>query len=398
MTRGRTLRDGRPEEVGLLPERIARARSLLERHVAEGRSPAVVALVARRGVVVLDEAFGTLRPGGPALPRDAIFPLASMTKPITATLIMQLVEDGLLSVARPAREYVPELSGDGIDEVLVHHLLTHTSGWDDDQVFRWVGRKIAAGETPAMPPDAHPFHHLSLTLGLDTPRTDPPGETMIYCNFNYTLLGEILERVAGKPLPDLARERLFAPLGMRDSDYVVRDDMRERLLVRPDGAPMKDELTGTVLPGVESTAWERMPNGAGGAYSTARDMAIFAQTFLNGGRYGKARILSPLAVTEMTRNQIPGVPARFFDRTIPEGGYGYGWMLRTWLCWPYFCGLAPLDSYSHPGAGGNTFWIDPASETIQVVLEVCMDLSEILEPRGWIFDRFQSVVASAIED
>jgi CubicO group peptidase (beta-lactamase class C family) len=396
VTRRDPLRAGRPEEVGLLPERIERARRLLASHVAEGRSPAVVALVARRGVVVLDEAFGQLRPGGPALPRDAIFPITSMTKPITATLVMQLVEDGLLSVGRPAREYLPELSGDGIDEVLVHHLLTHTSGWDDEDVFAWVGKKIAAGETPAMPPDAHPFHHLPLALGLDAPRTAAPGEAMVYCNFNYTLLAEIVERAAGKPLPELARERLFEPLGMRDSDYVVRDAMRERLLVRPEGAPMKD--TALQLPGVETTAWERMPNGAGGAFSTARDMAIFAQMFLNGGRYGEARILSRLAVEEMTRNQIPGVAARFFDRTIPEGGYGYGWMVRTWVCWRYLCGLTPLGSYSHTGAGGNAFWIDPANETVQVVLEACMDISEILEPRSWIFDRFQSVVASAIDD
>jgi CubicO group peptidase (beta-lactamase class C family) len=384
--------------VGLLPERIERARSLLARHVADGRSPAVVALVARRGVVVLDESYGLLRPGGPALPRDAIFPITSMTKPITATLAMQLVEDGRLGVGRPAREYLPELSGDGIDDVLVHHLLTHTSGWDDEGVLAWVGEKIAAGEKPELPPHAHPFHHLTLALGLDAPRKEPPGEIMLYCNFNYTLLGEIVARVAGKPLPELARERLFEPLGMRDSDYVVRDDMRERLLVRPEGAPMKDTLVSAPLPGVESSAWEQMPNGAAGAFSTARDMAVFAQTFLNGGRYGEARILSPPAVAEMTRNQIPGVAARFVDQTIPEGGYGYGWIVRTWVCWPYFFGLTPLGSYSHTGAGGNAFWIDPANETIQVVLEACADLSEMLEPRGWIFDRFQSVVASAIDD
>jgi CubicO group peptidase (beta-lactamase class C family) len=202
--------------------------------------------------------------------------------------------------------------------------------------------------------------------------------------------------VAGKPLPELARERLFGPLGMRDSDYVVRDDMRERLLVRPEDAPLKN--TALQLPGVETTAWERMPNGAGGAYSTARDLAIFAQTFLNGGRYDDVRILSPGAVTEMTRNQIPGVSARFLNKSMPEGGYGYGWMVRTWVCWRYLCGLTPLGSYSHTGAGGNSLWIDPSNETVQVVLEVCMDLSEDLEPRSCIFDRFQSVVASAIDD
>jgi len=168
------------------------------------------------------------------------------------------------------------------------------------------------------------------------------------------------------------------------------------VLVRPPGAPMKDELLG--LPGAETTAWERMPNGAGGAYSSVRDFAVFAQTFLNGGRYGDQRILSPPAVREMTRNQIPGIGATFMDHPVPEGGYGYGWMVRTWWVWRLLCGLTPIGSYSHTGAGGNSLWIDPENETIQIVFEVCMDLSDDLEPHGWIFDRFQSVVASAIDD
>jgi CubicO group peptidase (beta-lactamase class C family) len=394
--RAAPLRPGSPEEVGMLPERLELARRLLASHAREGRTPAIVALVARRGVIVLDEAHGELRPGGPALPRDAIFPITSMTKPLTATLAMLLIEEGRLSIGRPAREYLPELEGDGIDDVLVHHLLTHTSGWDDNAVFENMLKKVAAGAAPELPPDAHPLHHGALLAGLDTPRKLPPGDTMIYCNFNYTLLGEIVERVSGRPFAEFARERLFGPLGMQDTDYVLREDMRERLLVRPPGAPMKDELMG--LPGSETVAWERMPNGAGGAYSTARDIAVFGQMFLNGGRYGDRRILSPPAVAAMTRNQIPGIGAVFMDFPVPEGGYGYGWMVRTWYVWKLLNGLTSLGSYSHTGAGGNAFWIDPANETIQVVLEVCMDLSPDLEPRSWLFDRFQSVVASAIDD
>ena len=396
MARTTTLRAGRPEDVDLRPERIERARDLLAGHVRDGRTPAIVGLVARRGTVVIDEAHGELRPGGPALTPDAIFPISSMTKPLTATLAMILCEDGLLSVGRPAREYVPELAGEDIDDVLVHHLLTHTSGWDDNMVFEHALKKISAGSLPAPPPDEHPFHYLTLRGGLDAPRKTPPGEIMIYSNFNYTLLGEIVARVAGKPLEEFARERLFGPLGMNGTDYVVREDMRERLVVMPPDAPMKQGLMG--MPGVETEAWQRMPNGGGGAFSTTRDMATFAQTMLNGGRYGDERILSRPAVAEMTRNQIPGVAALFFDNPMPEGGYGYGWMIRTWVCWRYLNGLTSPGSYSHTGAGGISFWIDPENETIQVVFEVCMDISEDLEPRSWLFDRFQSVVASAIDD
>jgi len=397
VSHGMMLRPGRPEDVGLLPERIERAQALLESHAREGRTPAIAAFVARRGVVVLDEAYGELRPGGPALTPDAIFPITSMTKPLTATLAMMLAEDGLLGVGRPAREYIPELEGEDIDDVLVHHLLTHTSGWDDNMVFENVLKKVVAGRMAELQPDEHPFHYGPLRGGLDSPRKTSPGEIMIYCNFNYNLLGEIVERIAGKPLEEFARERLFRPLGMNDTDYVLRDDMRERVIVRPAGAPMKDELV-LGLPGVETLAWERMPSGAGGAYSSVRDMAVFAQMCLNGGSYGDQRILSRPAVSEMTRNQIPGIAALFMDHPVPEAGYGYGWMIQTWHCWRYLCGLSPLGSYSHTGAGGNAFWIDPENETIQVVFEVCMDVSEDLEPRSWIFDRFQSVVASAIDD
>jgi len=249
LARTTQLRPGRPEEVDMLPERIERARTMLESHAREGRTPAIAGLVARRGVVVLDAAYGDLRPGGPALTPDAIFPITSMTKPLTATLAMILVEDGLLSIGRPVREYIPELEGDGIDDVLIHHLLTHTSGWDDNRVFENLLKKVAADTMPELPPDAHPLHHGALAGGLDTPRETSPGETMIYCNFNYTLLGEVVERVSGKRFEEFARERLFGPLGMNDTDFVLRDDMRERVLVRPPGAPIKEEVLG--LPGCD---------------------------------------------------------------------------------------------------------------------------------------------------
>jgi len=390
------LRPGRPEEVDLLPERIERARTLVERHVALGGTPAIAVLAARRGVVGLEQACGELRPGGPPLPLDVIFPISSMTKPVTAALAMILVEEGRLSVVRPVREYIPELSGDGIDDVLVHHLLTHTSGFEDEAVVGNVLRKIADGTAPELPPDAHGLHDSPLLAGLDTPRRFQPGEMMVYCNFNYTLLGEMIRRVAGEPLEAFARKRLFEPLGMKDSEYVLREDMRPRVIVRPPGTPGKDRLMGA--PGFETRAWERMPNGAGGLFSTARDMAVFAQMILNGGRYGDQRILSAPAVGAMTRNQIPGVPALFMGNPRPEGGYGYGFMVRTWLIWRRLCGVSPIGSFSHTGAGGCSMWIDPENETVLVSLEVCKDLSEVMEPKSWLFDRWQSVVNSALDD
>jgi len=301
MSGSATLRPGSPEEVDLLPDRIERARNLVADAVAKGRTPSAVALVARRGVVALHEAFGEQRSGGPALSRDAIWPISSATKPLTAALVMALVEDGAVSVGRPAVEYLPELAGDGIEDVFVHHLLTHTSGWDEASIAPWVAKKIASEGMPELPEHAHPLHELPLALCTDMPRSSRPGELMIYCNFNYTLLGRLVERVSGKPIQEFARERLFEPLGMESTDFVVRDDMRDRLMHRPPQAPMGAEIMG--MPGTESEAWERMPNGAGGAYSTAHDLAIFGQMILNGGSYAGQRVLGHLLGVECETQQ-----------------------------------------------------------------------------------------------
>src|SRR5512140_1284303 len=124
------LRAGTPEEAGLSPHRLERIKALAAQWVSTGLTPSLVVLVARRGVIALHEAFGTLTPeaDSPPLQRDSIFPLASLSKPITATAVMCLVEDGLLGLNRPVDEYIPEFTGEGKHAVLVHHLLTHTSG------------------------------------------------------------------------------------------------------------------------------------------------------------------------------------------------------------------------------------------------------------------------------
>src|SRR2546430_9423872 len=130
------LRPGSPDKAGMSAQRVQHIAELAEGWVEQGIAPALVVLVARRGNIVLHEAFGRLTPDpdAPALPRDAIFPLASLTKPITATAAMVLVDDGLLGLNRPVAEYIPEFVGEGKSAVMVHHLLTHTSGLRDEDL------------------------------------------------------------------------------------------------------------------------------------------------------------------------------------------------------------------------------------------------------------------------
>lgn len=357
------LRFGDAEEAGMSAERVRYIVDLADSWVVEGITPALVILVARRGVIFIHEAFGRLtpEPDSPPLELDTIFPLASITKPITATAAMILVEDGLLGLNRPVSWYIPEFVGEGKDAVMVHHLLTHTSGLRQDEVDTYAEKK---GTVEIPPPDEtqHPFLNEYLFLRYDAPLWKPPGTEMSYCTYGYNLMGEIIRRVSGKSLDDFARERIFEPLGMKDSCYVVPDSVRHRIVRRSQDGP---------------NAWfgtrecQDMPAAGGGAFSSAMDMAIFGQMFLNRGTYGDARTLSPASVAEMTRDQIPGISAWYGDQFFPEASWGFGWSIRgnKKSLW-YAETLQSPKAFCHSGAGGVFLWVDPVYETVGVYFSV----------------------------
>jgi CubicO group peptidase (beta-lactamase class C family) len=387
----------------MVPERVARVRDLCARWVEEGHTPTLGVCVARRGVVVLHEAFGILGPGpdSPRLRHDALFAVASLTKPITATLVMQLVEDGLLGLNRPAKDYLPEISGVGSDEILVHHLLTHTSGYcfpTDPPMREHVKRKTASGfEPPPCPEGLNPFVHLLLSLHWDAPRVVRAGEAMVYATHNYLLLGEIVRRLSGRTLEHVARERIFDPLGMRDSYFQVPEPESHRVVQRAPGIPFGP---GAEPPFVDfgSRHWQRTPDGGGGLFSTPLDMATFGQMILDEGRSGDARILSPAAVAAMTRNQIPGIRARLLSLEAADASWGYGFGVTSPTKWKYFDGsLQPLGSVGHSGAGGSSFWIDRKHELVGAYFEVCTRLTDDYEFL-WNFDLFQNAITAAVDD
>jgi CubicO group peptidase (beta-lactamase class C family) len=354
-------------------------------------------------VIVLHEAWGVLgpEPGAPPLALDSIFPIASITKPITATLVMQLVEDGLLALNRPAKDYLPELSGDGVESILVHHLLTHTSGYpwhDQPPMLHHIARKLKAGfEPPPCPRDLHPKLNEWLSLLWDAPRVAATGEVMIYSTHNYELLGEIVRRISGRSIEEQARARVFGPLGMRDTSYVVPESVAPRVVQRAPELPYGDP-NNPFMPCMASRERQGTPYGGSGVFSTPLDMVVFGQMFLNRGRYADARVLSPAAVATMTRDQIPGVQARFFDRVMAHASWSYGWSVESPTRWPYFHGsfLRVGTSLCHPGAGGAMLWIDPAEDLVGAYFEVTTRMTPRYEPL-WGFDLFQNVITSAIE-
>jgi CubicO group peptidase (beta-lactamase class C family) len=384
------------------PERIERARERCAEWVATGHTLSLAVCVARRGVIVLDEAFGRSGPGAaaPPLSRDSLFPVASVTKAITATLVMQMVEDGILGLNRPAVEYLPELAaGKGNGDILVHHLLTHTAGYPwhtDPSLLLHAAAKLEAGtEISECPPNQHPATHRALELLWDAPRCEPVGAIMTYSNHNYVLLGEILRRLSGRSLEELARDRIFDPAGMHDSFYVVPESAADRVVQRPPEAPFSE--SNDFYPALGSRAMQRNPDAGMGVFTTPRDMVTFGQIFLDGGRAGDARILSRATVEAMTRDQIPGLSSRLMDVERPNASWGYGWSIESPTKWRYFRGsLISLGSFTHPGAGGAAFWVDPRRELVGAYFEVCMRITDDWEFR-WNFDLFENVITSAVE-
>lgn len=409
------LQPGTAEEAGMSAARVRRIADLAQSWVTQGLTPALVVLVARRGIVVLHEAFGRLTSAAdaPPLPREALYPLASLSKPVTATAAMILVEDGLLGLNRPVCEYIPEFAANGKETVMVHHLLTHTSGLREAEVNRHIDEKILAGVS--IPPPAaiqHPKVHELLYLGYDTPLWKAPGVEMSYCSYGYDLLGEIVQRVSGQPLAEFARERIFAPLEMHDSWYSVPAAVRHRIVRRPPTAllagPQSPSWEGLSVyplrgpkvawfPGLDSREWEELPSGAGGVYSTALDMARFGQMFLNRGRYGERRFLSPSAVEMMTTNQIPGISAIFNNEFFPEAGWGFGWEVRSNKQAMYEGTLCSPLTFSHGGGGGVYLWVDPVNELVGVYFSVVLRTTATGQ-QAWPVDLFMNAVTAAVSD
>ena len=399
------LRSGTPEEVGMSAQRLENLAELAEGWVTQGIYPALVILVARKGVIVLHEAFGLLTPesDSPPLEHDTIFPLVSITKPITATAAMILVEDGLLGLNRPVSEYIPEFVGEGKDKVMVHHLLTHTSGLRNEDVNTHQEKKRTSDQIP--PPDEtqHPLVNEYLFLGYDAPLWKSPGTEMSYCAYGYYLLGEIVRRVSGRSLVDFAREKIFEPLGMDDTYYIVPDSVRDRVVRRPADAPIarpesrefQDMPWLKHLIGLDTQELQDTPLAPAGAFSTAMDMTIFGQMFLNRGVYEDSRILSPSSVAEMTRNQIPGIGARFGDNFFPEATWGLGWGIHGDKKSLGDGSLHSSEAFSHSGTGGVFFWADPVYEIVGVYFSVLLGNLPNMR-RDWCLDLFMNAVTAAV--
>jgi serine-type D-Ala-D-Ala carboxypeptidase len=383
------LREGTPQEAGMLPGKVKYYEELVSSWVRKGVSQAYTLVVARKGIIVSHKAYGTTMPekSSPPARTDMLFPMASISKPITTTAAMILVERGLLSLSFPVSYYIPEFTGKDKEKVLVRHLMTHTSGLRDEDIRAHSESRKSSLEIPPPHEDQHPEIHQKLFLGYDASLWKTPGTEMSYCNYGFELLGEIVRRISGTSLDAFARKEIFEPLGMCDTNYIVPESMIDRVIVRSENAPGGKWFS-------SPEALER-PSAAGGAYSTVLDMAKFGQMYLNKGEYGNARILSRATVREMTRNQIPGVSSTYGDEFFVEASYGYCWSVNGNKNDNY--DLFSPQAYNHGGAGGVTISIDPAYDLVVVLFSI---EESVNDGKGlWYPERvlFNNAVVAAVD-
>jgi CubicO group peptidase (beta-lactamase class C family) len=366
--------------------------SVLKAAVEQGRVPAVVAMLASPAGVTYEGAFG--------VGKDAIFAIASMTKPITSVAVMQLVESGKVKLDEPAATYLPELAtlkvldGDTLrpprSAVTVRQLLAHTSGFGYEFLSKPLFDQVAAGKVPSMLAAGDAFLHAPLTFD--------PGEGWQY-GISTDWLGRLVEKVSGQTLDAYLRQRVFEPLGMSDTYFNVPAEKQSRLARHyrrdKDGRFVEEQQ-----PAPSPVTFF---SGGGGLYSTATDYLTFARALMADGQLGRARILSTESVALAGRNQIGALPLRVQASLMPQlvkdgplpgrpDKFGLGFAMNT----------SPIEN----GRGANTlgwagvhntfFWIDRAKGVCAVVM---MQVLPFMDdgPRALVEDFERAVYAQVVK-
>jgi len=330
------------------PARLDRVYQHLATAVEEGQIPGAAIQLAHKGHFLPPRAFGEMRPGISTQP-DTIFLTASVTKPMTVTAVMILVERGYLLLDDPVYTIIPEFGNRGKEAVTVRHLMTHTSGLPDMLPHNTELRKAHA-------PLAEFYRQI-----CDLPLDFAPGSHLQYQSCGTAMLALIAERLSGMGLPDFLHKELFAPLAMNDTALGVRDLTQERIAHVHVGEEMSKSDWGWNTP-----YWWQLGVPWGGMFSTVQDMARCCQMFLNGGELAGVRVLSPATVATMCRDQtsmMPTLPAQERHRQA----WGLGWRQMPTLAWAYGGNLLSPGAYGHGGATGTVVWVDPAQELLCVL-------------------------------
>lgn len=345
--------EGKAEQA--TPPTISAIHDRLSKSIAAKEIAGAVTLVATPERIIHLDATGnaSLNPEE-AMRTDAIFWIASMSKPILGTLMLMLQDDGLLSVDDPVEKYLPEFKGlktaDGKPaQVTIRHLLTHTSGMGEISAEQARDAKTLSAVIP---------------LYVAKPVAFTPGSKWVYCQSGINTGGRIAEVVTGEPLEKLLKRRLFDPLGMNDTTFYLTEKQLPRL-AKSYRRTDKNDLEATdirFLNGKSPTNLDRFPAPNGGLFSTASDYARFCQMVLRGGELDGKRYLKPETVKLMTTIQTAGLKTGFTE----GNGWGLGWcVVRE----PQgITAMLSPGTFGHGGAYGTQAWIDPGTKRVYILM------------------------------
>ena len=352
--------------------------SILRNAVDRNQVPGIVAMAADEKGIIYEGAFG--------YKKDAIFAIASMTKPVTSVAVMQLVEDGKVDLDTAVATYLPELGKVQVLEgstlrppkstMTVRHLLTHTSGFAYEFINSALHNYVAQGKVPSLLAGGDGF--------LQSPLFFDPGTRMEY-GISVDWLGRLVERITGMSLDEYFREKFFEPLGMQDTYFNVPVEKHPRL-----AAAFQRTNNGDL---VQNPAQPQQPvkffSGGGGLYSTAADYLTFMQALLGDGRTGNQSILRAETIAEMGRNQIgeltvhipiPSVmPELLVDKATMPGGidtFGLGFALNS----KALDNGRGVNTMSWLGINNTYFWIDREKKVCAVIMSQmlpCLDLGPL---------------------
>ncbi len=323
-----------PASVGMSADRLQRIAPAMQKYIDDKLVPGVVTLVARKGKVVHFESQGFMDVDSrKAMRPDAMFRIASMTKPITSVALMMLWEEGKFQLRDPVSKFIPDFADQRVSttsdasgnsgalvpvarEATIRDMLTHTSGMANS----YMGNTSHyASQAMVMPNDT-----LESYIGrlAKMPLNYQPGEEWQY-SAATDVVGRLVEVISGQTLAEFMDERIFGPLGMNDTHFFLDDDKGGRLMSQYTPGPDNNQI---VLqdPGSNRSRWidnenKRVYRGAGGLVSTPHDYLRFQQAMLNGGELDGARLLSPNTLDLMMENHTGDL-----DLWLPGPGMGFG--------------------------------------------------------------------------
>jgi uncharacterized protein YbbC (DUF1343 family)/CubicO group peptidase (beta-lactamase class C family) len=355
-----------PAAVGLDAARLQRVDELVAEGLAAKNMPGCVVCVGRHGKIALLKAYGNkqVEPTVVPMTTDTLFDMASLTKPVaTATSILLLIEQGKLRLGDKVSSFLPEFAANDKEPITIHDLLIHQSGLLADNSLR----------------DYDEGPEVALKRICELKLLNPVGAKFVYSDVNFILLGEIIRRVSGQTVHEFSRDHIFQPLGMSETGYLPGESLRAKAAPteQRDGHWMQGEVHDPRAYKLGGVA------GHAGLFSTADDLAVYAQMMLNGGTFGGRRILASQTVARMTRG----------DR-VSSGVRGLGWDKRT----AYSSNRGDLlsdSAFGHGGFTGTVLWIDPELDLFFIFL------SNRVHPNGKglinpLAGQIANVVASAV--